>query len=216
MFSVGDLREMQDISDALEAAGYETYLPERDGLEVGKVMAILHQPGLPSGLIQGGIDMVRRWVFALDVYQLLGRCGSVVFNLDGRVPDDGSVVETAAAFASGKPIVIYKTTPVTMLAGEDNPMVQYLSPVPYVDDLKAIPETLTKVIAATKPSGYTPPPGVKAHMDTGATVWKVLEEWRAAEPVLDDLLKLLIKLAGLLPPPPAPPQAAKPAPAQGT
>ena len=37
---------------------------------------------------------VRKWVFALDMFQLLERCQSLVFNLDGRTPDDGSVVET--------------------------------------------------------------------------------------------------------------------------
>ena len=70
---------------------------------------------------------VRKWVFALDMYQLLERCQALVFNLDGRTPDDGSVVETAAAFTAGKPIVIFKTTPITMLAGADNPMVEGLS-----------------------------------------------------------------------------------------
>ena len=70
---------------------------------------------------------VRKWVFALDMFQLLDRCQSLVFNLDGRTPDDGSVVETAAAFTAGKPLVIYKTSPITMLAGADNPMVTGLS-----------------------------------------------------------------------------------------
>ena len=33
--------------------------------------------------------------FALDVYNVLKPCGALVFNMDGRVPDGGSVVETA-------------------------------------------------------------------------------------------------------------------------
>jgi hypothetical protein len=124
---------------------------------------------------------VRKWVFALDMYQLLQRCQALVFNLDGRTPDDGSVVETAAAFAAGKPIVIYKTTPITMLAGADNPMVEGLSTIwSYVDGAKAVPPAITAAVASASkhPYSYAGPPNVAGLIAEGEEVWDVLEGLR--------------------------------------
>ena len=127
MFSIGDKREQHAVAKSLEAAGFTTYLPQRDGIEVGRVMALVNHPFIEGRIADDIMLEVRKWVFALDMFQLLERCQSLVFNLDGRTPDDGSVVETAAAFTAGKPLVIYKTSPITMLAGADNPMVTGLS-----------------------------------------------------------------------------------------
>jgi nucleoside 2-deoxyribosyltransferase len=178
MFSVGDKWEQAAVAAELEAAGYTTYLPQRDGIEVGKIMQLINHP-LLSGKIADEIMLaVRKWVFALDMYQLLERCQSLVFNLDGRTPDDGSVVETAAAFVAGKPIVIYKTTPITMLAGADNPMIEGLSSTwAYVDDVTAVPAAIAAAVAARKgvAYGYRGPANVAALMTEGATVWEVVQ-----------------------------------------
>lgn len=179
MFSVGDKSEQQTIASALESAGYTTYLPQRDGIEVGKVMQLVDHPLLDGRIAEAIMLEVRKWVFALDMYQLLERCQSLVFNLDGRTPDDGSVVETAAAFTAGKPIVIYKTTPITMLAGADNPMVEGMSSIwAYVDEASAVPPALAKAIAAAKPYTYSGPPNVTSLMREGNEVWDVLETLR--------------------------------------
>src|SRR4051794_17882083 len=124
MFSVGDKGEQQAISDALTAAGFSTYLPQRDGIEVGRVMQMVNHP-LLKGVIADKIMLeVRKWVFALDMYQLLDRCQALVFNLDGRTPDDGSVVETAAAFTAGGPVVMYERSAMTELGGGRNTLGQ--------------------------------------------------------------------------------------------
>jgi nucleoside 2-deoxyribosyltransferase len=181
MFSVGDKWEQQAVASALESAGYTTYLPQRDGIEVGRVMQLVNHPLLEGRIADKIMLEVRKWVFALDMFQLLERCQSLVFNMDGRTPDDGSVVETAAAFTAGKPIVIYKTTPITMLAGADNPMVQGLSSSwAYVEDVKAIPQALAGAIAAADGQSYTyaAPPHVAGLMHEGSEVWDVLETLR--------------------------------------
>jgi nucleoside 2-deoxyribosyltransferase len=178
MFSVGDKGEQQSIATALEGAGFTTYLPQRDGIEVGRVMALLNHPILEGPISNDIMLRVRKWVFALDMYQLLERCQALVFNLDGRTPDDGSVVETAAAFAAGKPIVIYKTTPITMLAGADNPMVEGLSTTwSYVGDTTALPAAVTAAVTATakQPYSYAGPPSVAALIHEGKEIWDVLE-----------------------------------------
>jgi len=179
MFSAGDLWEQQALATELESSGYTTYLPQRDGIEVGKVMQLVEHPLLEGPIADAIMLQVRKWVFALDMYQLLERCQSLVFNLDGRTPDDGSVVETAAAFTAGKPIVIYKTTPITMLSGADNPMVQGLSSTwTYVNEVAAVPAALAQAIAAQKPYTYDAPPNVASLIAEGNTVWDVLETLR--------------------------------------
>ncbi|MEA2418477.1 MAG: hypothetical protein QOE60_683 [Thermoleophilaceae bacterium] len=183
MFSHGDKWEQHAIATALEDAKFTTYLPQRDGIEVGKVMGLLNHPMLEGTTIAQHVMLqVRKWVFALDMFQLLERCQSLVFNLDGRTPDDGSVVETSAAFAAGKPIVIFKTTPITMLAGADNPMVEGLSTSwSYVGGAAAVPKAVSAAVAAMakQPYTYAGPPNVAALMGEGKEVWDVLEGARA-------------------------------------
>jgi nucleoside 2-deoxyribosyltransferase len=181
MFSIGDKREQHSIAVTLEKAGFTTYLPQRDGIEVGKVMQLVNHPLLEGWLSDKVMLQVRKWVFALDMYQLLDRCQTVVFNLDGRTPDDGSVVETAAAFAAGKPIVIYKTTPITMLAGADNPMVEGLSTTwSYVEDVTAVPQAAAAAVAAASKQSYSyaGPPNVAGLISEGEEIWEVLEGLR--------------------------------------
>ena len=114
---------MQAISEALEKSGFETFLPHRDGLEFS--------PLLPA-LIEQGFDQDRAlvlWnkaIFALDVYQAVRGCQAMVVNLNGRVPDEGAIVEAALAWRSGKPVVGYKADLRSLYLGQDNPMVSGL------------------------------------------------------------------------------------------
>jgi nucleoside 2-deoxyribosyltransferase len=198
MFSVGDKWEQQAVATALMGAHFTTYLPQRDGIEVGRVMQLLNHPVLDGWIADMIMEHVRKWVFALDMYQLLERCHAIVFNLDGRVPDDGSVVETAAAFAAGKPIVIYKTTPITMLAGTDNPMVEGLSTTwSYVDKLPDLPAAVAAAVAATakQPYTYAGPPNVEALILEGAKIWQVLEDTRMPTDTPEELIAWLKAIA---------------------
>lgn len=198
MFSVGDKSEQQAVADALEAAGHTTYLPQRDGIEVGRILALVDHPLLEGALAHAVMARVRKWVFALDVFQLLGRCESLVFNLDGRVPDDGSVMEVSAAFTAGRPLVIYKTTPVTMLANADNPMIEGLSSTwSYVDDLKKLPAALDAAIASAPAGTFAPLPHVATLLEQGSDIWDVLQRLRgrraldAGPESAEDLVALL-------------------------
>jgi nucleoside 2-deoxyribosyltransferase len=214
MFSVGDKWEQAAVAAALEGAGYETYLPQRDGIEVGRVMQIINHPILSGKIADEVMAAVRKWVFALDMYQLLERCESLVFNLDGRVPDDGSVVETAAAFVAGKPIVIYKTTPISMLAGEDNPMVSGLSSTwSYVDSVEKIPAAVAAAVSARRGGAfaYRGPANVAALMHEGSLVWDVMKFVRHLPHETDEEMVAWLNALGAAMP--AKPAAGQPAPA---
>src|ERR1700722_15425956 len=100
MFSDGDKAEQQELADALKAAGFTYHLPQKDGIEVGTVMQLLNDPAnhvvgqmlepvVPERCIAWGT----RTVVALDVFQVVEGCEVTVLNIDGRVPDEGSLVE---------------------------------------------------------------------------------------------------------------------------
>jgi len=196
MFSPGDFIEMKAISDALEGAGYTTYLPQRDGIEVAKIMESLGKgppppPGGPDPQLVA--DLMRKAVFALDVYQLLSRCDCAVFNMNGRVPDEGSVAETSMAFATGKPIVIYKDDPITILMGLDNPLVQGLSYTwTYATGFPPdVPAKLTEFLAQYEQLWGAPPqPNLSGYLtgvvQIGASVWAQLQELRVKYPDPND------------------------------
>ncbi len=171
MFSVGDLWEQYNIAAVLEAGGFGTYLAPRDGVEIAKMMDMLQDPQVWSQKGQEMLYIILKVGYAQDIYQLLGRCSSLVFNMDGRVPDGGSIVEVTTAYAAGMPLVIYKTTPVTLFGGVDNPMIQGLSTNwDYVHDTASIVPALLKRIEAQSQNGYvyTPPPNVSLVMEVGA------------------------------------------------
>ena len=91
---------MTAIAETLVAAGYETFLPHRDGLEA-HVLPYVNDPRANFIRIAPANRFVSRAAFALDIYQILERCDALVMNMNGRVPDEGAVAETAVASRSG-------------------------------------------------------------------------------------------------------------------
>src|SRR5437016_4734151 len=98
MFSQGDQLEQARIAEELGKV-FDVYVPQEDGIEVARVMDLLDNPALHGtvtfnvALGAKFVEWVSRAVFALDVYQVMDRCACVVLNVDGRVPDEGAVVE---------------------------------------------------------------------------------------------------------------------------
>ena len=117
---------MSEIAEALGRSGYDTYLPSRDGIE-----GLLHGRAAGADLLgsdPGSYDVLRRASFALETFQIMSRCDSLVFNMNGRVPDGGGVFKTALAFSAGKPLVLYKRDHRSAFAGRDNSMITGLAP----------------------------------------------------------------------------------------
>jgi nucleoside 2-deoxyribosyltransferase len=201
MFSPGDLWEMENIAKTLEKAGYTTYLPQRDGIEVGKVMGLMKDhpviAALGTGVFAGVMQTVRKAIYAWDMYNVIERCQALAFNMNGRVPDGGSIVETASAYTAGKPIVIYKNTTVSAFGGWDNPMISGLCYTwKYVDKVSDIPKAIEEIMKKIEPSPYTEdniPPRVKAVLAVGKEVGHLLEILKGKHPDLWQLFKALAK-----------------------
>ncbi len=192
------------IAAVLESRGYQTYLPQRDGIEVGKLMDLLNDKNISAELAQIALAIVRRCVFALDMYQLIERCTCAVFNLDGRVPDDGSVVESQPLrMLRGKLIVTFKSTPVTFIAGQDNPMIEGLSYTwLHCTTVADIPNALERMIQKVGDTGYKfkAPPQLKLVIDVGREVADTSGDFRK---ILTNIIEAppdqrLVKAAALL------------------
>jgi nucleoside 2-deoxyribosyltransferase len=123
LFTPKEREEMQDIAFALEEAGYSTFLPQRDGLELTSCVSFLIKDGIsrPEAEL-----LMARAIFSLDIYQVLVGCDALVANLNGRVPDEGTVSEAAMAWSNGKPVVGFKADTRTAFDGQDNPLVSGL------------------------------------------------------------------------------------------
>ena len=181
MFSDADKWQQNLIDSTLKTAGYSTYVGMNDGIEVAVVMADATKPlDLPANQVAEIVTFVHKIVFALDVYQLAKRCNSVVFTMDGRVPDDGSISETAIAYATNTPVVIFKTSPITMLGNQDNPMVQGLSmKSAYVDKVADIPSALDAAVAAESGlsgQSFRAGPRLAATIALGEAVWNQIDK----------------------------------------
>ncbi|MFM0393106.1 nucleoside 2-deoxyribosyltransferase [Paraburkholderia phytofirmans] len=143
LFNAAERTEMDSIAATLEAAGLTTFLPHRDGLEFAKLKPELEKLGAS---VEEAADMLDRAIFSLDTYQLLRRCDVVVANLNGRVADEGTVVEASLAWHAGKPLVLFKADARSMLSGSDNPMLTGLGDFDVVDRLSALPQAVLDAI----------------------------------------------------------------------
>lgn len=144
LFNEPERYEMEAIAAALRASGFEPWVPHADGLEFAKVQPYLAEEGYDAA---SAGKLLHEAIFALDVYQVVLGCGSLVLNVNGRVPDEGAVSEAAMAWTLGKPMVIYKADARSKVAGRDNPLVAGLTGFTTIDEIRSIGEALISRIA---------------------------------------------------------------------
>ena len=198
LFSPEERDVMESIAAVVEKAGHDTFLPHRDGLEQ-LALKLGKAPGAQSATLGKANTFLRRAIFALDIFQLVDRCDAVVFNMNGRVPDEGAVVESAITFALGRPLVIYKNDERTVFQGFDNPMVYELAPSgAHVSSIDKIPGALKDAIRRSggrdKDDEAKLPPHLASVVDLGREVWRI---WRVAKITPRNMNELSLFLDGL-------------------
>ncbi|ACL04604.1 conserved hypothetical protein [Desulfatibacillum aliphaticivorans] len=194
---------MKAIADVLEKAGYDTFLPQRDGLEK-YVMGLANDPRVTNKMFRRINQFVSRAIFSVDVYQIIEGCDYLVFNMNGRTPDEGGVVETGIAFAVQKPLVIYKKDYRTKFNGSDNSMLTGLTyTFSTVGQMERIPAELEKVAASLESLGPNPysgngiPPHMQKVLSFGKKVWKFLGVVNFFEAGDEKRLDLLDQIAAM-------------------
>jgi len=198
-YSPEETESMAELAAMLEGNGYQTFLPHRDGIEAYFLKAKDAQ-----GFNQETELLTEEAIFALDVYQIIERCGSLVFNMNGRVPDEGSVFKTALAFATGKPLLIYKNDNRSTFHGNDNSMITGLSyTFSTISNLKEIPKELEEVAKKVASEGENPyageniPPSVRTVIDLGRKIWGFVEDTLVSHAKEEEYPTLIGKLAAM-------------------
>ncbi len=169
MFSPADLWEGRKIKQSLEAAGFATYWVPEDGIEDEALIKNLQSPLMELSYYQKVALLVQKIGWTLDIYMATYGCDGMVMDMNGRVPDGGSIVEAANAYAVGMPLVLYKETSITMWGPFDNPMIAALTkdwkPVGTVPE---IAPALTAAIAERDPNyAYVAPPAFAKDLEIG-------------------------------------------------
>jgi nucleoside 2-deoxyribosyltransferase len=181
LFNPAERETMEQIASALESRGFSTFLPHRDGLEFVKLAPQLEAKGFSQE--EAGQCLLYA-IDALDCYQVVARCGSLVFNAAGRVPDEGAVAEAAMAYLAGKPVVYFKYgDPRTKIAGVDNPLVRGRGGPETVHSIKDIPDALERRIAELSPAAdylFECSPHVWRQLEAGRRIWEMLVELNEA------------------------------------
>ena len=174
LFNQSERDEMQAIADVLAQAGFGVYLPHRDGMEFRLIHRILVERGWEPAQ---AAHFLHAAIFALDVFQLAVQCDAVVWNLNGRVPDEGAVSEAAMAWTLGKPLIAYSDDVRSLIAGRRNPLLVGMVDFSTVDEIAAIPEMLSREILnqPTVPSPREPlSPKMQSAVSDGKKLWHAL------------------------------------------
>lgn len=176
LFCPEELSEMQDIAETLENGGFDTFLPQRDGVEAFVMNSVKSR--LAGSIVFSPLTrLVNRAVFAVDIFQIVERCDCLVFNMNGRVPDEGGVVETGVAFTLGKPVVIYRSG----CAGDKDGFMMapgWFGMLPVADEITEIPGLLLSEMKHLERERVLQnngiPPGLKRTVDFGKKVFRFL------------------------------------------
>lgn len=179
LFNKSERDEMTAIADELVRASHSVYLPHRDGMEFRLVSDVLVDRGW-NREVAG--QFLHEAIFALDVYQLAVACDVMVWNMNGRVPDEGAVSEAAMAWSLGKPLIAYRDDARSLIAGRTNPLLAGLVDFTTVHEVCHIPAAL---VVETERTQIRPvdleclSAKMKAACERGAQLWSALQSENA-------------------------------------
>ncbi len=142
LFNPKEKEEMQAIAETLENNGFNVFLPHRDGFEFTNLSESFIKLGISSNDAR---FILNKAIFTLDVFQVLNSDG-LILNINGRVPDEGAMVEAGIAWNAGKMIVIFKNDARTLINGNDNPLLLGLSDFNVTNDISSIPSIFHQLL----------------------------------------------------------------------
>ena len=141
-FNPGEKWENEMIDEVLKTAGYDTFLPQRDGFLFIELVKQLQTQGSTAAEAE---QIALNLIFHFDIYQVCEGCDATILNLNGRVPDEGAVSEGALCFRSERPLIIYKNDSRCLNNGRDNPLIIGQTRWKIVHDMQQIPAELKRL-----------------------------------------------------------------------
>lgn len=188
LFNPKEKEEMEQIATVLENAGHSVFLPQRDGLGFSELFPFFLEKGVPA---QRALNILNMAIFSLDVFEIIDSDG-LVLNLNGRVPDEGAVVEAGIAWANNKSLVIFKNDDRSLIQGNCNPLVMGLSNFEFVETYENIPIAFAKKLNESTGNTFSALPKFEATTKNGKTI----REYLSSPKTTDEITELLISLFG--------------------
>jgi len=189
LFNPKEREDMNSIATVLETAGYSVFLPQRDGLELAKLLPVLIKKDISE---EKASIVLNNAIFSLDVFEVIDSDG-VILNMNGRVPDEGAMVEAGIAWAHEKPIVIFKNDDRSLIQGNCNPLVMGLADFEFVDKYENIPVAFEKKFSESNKNTNTPK---KSSFSVANTKGEAIRDYLMAQKTANELAELLIELFG--------------------
>jgi nucleoside 2-deoxyribosyltransferase len=131
-------------------------------------------------------------IFSLDVFEIIDSDG-LALNLNGRVPDEGAMVEAGIAWANNKSLVIFKNDDRSLIQGNCNPLVMGLSNFEFVENYKDIPIAFAEKF---KRASNDADSSVFPKFETAKKNGRAIREYLSSKKTLDEITELLILLFG--------------------
>jgi len=142
LFNPKEREEMEEIANILTSEKFSVFLPQKDGFEFAKLSVIFKKNGINE---QDANIILNKAIFMLDVFHVLDSDG-LILNANGRVPDEGAMVEAGIAWNAGKEVHIYKNDSRTLLCGSENPLMLGLSGFKLIYKIEDIPSAFSGLV----------------------------------------------------------------------
>ena len=150
LFNPAEREEMAAIASALKAGGYSVFLPQEDGVRFADLIPILMERGIS---LDEASKMLNMAIFSLDVFEII-HCNGLVVNINGRVPDEGAMVEAGIAWSHNKTVVIFKSDDRSLIHGSCNPLVMGLADFEFVSTYGEIARAFDRKLGGVHAPGH--------------------------------------------------------------
>jgi len=187
LFNPKEREEMATIASVLTRAGYSVFLPQKDGLKFAELLPTLIEKNLDT---ENATKMLNMAIFSLDVFEVMNSDG-LILNMNGRVPDEGAIVEAGIAWSHNKTVVIFKNDDRSLIQGNCNPLVMGLSDFEFVDKYEEIPTAFDRNLAEHSRS---PSLTLSSNFETASKNGQKISNYLSRGRTSDEVAELLIKL----------------------
>lgn len=195
LFNPKEREEMSTIASVLTRSGYSIFLPQENGLKFAELLPALIEKKIET---ENATKMLNMAIFSLDVFEVMNADG-LILNMNGRVPDEGAMVEAGIAWSHNKTIVIFKNDDRSLIQGNCNPLVMGLSDFEFVDKYEEIPTAFDRNWAEPSKSSS---PSLSSNFETvsknGQKISNYLSRGRTSDEVVELLIKLFTEVSCLI------------------
>ena len=142
LYSAKEQKDNLEIDGVLRRAGYNTFLPQRDGFAYGDLFKQVQNEGYDY---EEARSIALGIIMHLDVYQVCEGCDATVLNLTVRNPGEGTITEGALCFRSERPLVLYKGNNPSFVLENHSPLLTGQTRYQIVGKVDEIPDKLKQI-----------------------------------------------------------------------